>query len=182
MLKTEAVERYGRALFDIAVEENQLDQFIEELVGVKELLETSAELEKFLYHPRIQESDKKEVMDKLLASKVSPFILNFIKITIDKDREPLIKDIIDYFQDLARAAKNILQVQVETAFPLTSEDHAALTAKLSKLTGKVIELMVEVKPALIGGMRIRIGDRIIDGTIKRHLERIKENLVTTQVS
>lgn len=182
MLKTGAVERYARALFEVAVEENQLDRFIEELNAIKEILHANPELGKFLHDPRIQDTAKKDLIGRLLGTQVSPLIVNFVNITIDKDRATLLPAIIDYFQDLARNAKNIIKVRVETAFALDNVRRGKLIDRLEELTGKNIELEEHVIPALIGGMLIRIGDTIIDGTMKHHLERIRENLAQVQVS
>lgn len=182
MMKDGAVERYARALFDLAVEEKQVDRFEQELNEIQQLLNSNADLEKLLYHPRVQENDKKDLMKKILGTQVSPLILNFIMLTIDKGRVDLLKGIITYFKHLTREAKGIVEVQVQAAFELTPENRTKLVAKLKQLTGREIDLKETVDPSLIGGMRMRIGDKVIDGSIQRHLERIKENLAQIQVS
>ncbi len=182
MIKGGAVERYGKALFELAVEESQLDRFVAELKEIYKLLENHTDLVKLLNHPRIQEGDKKDLMKRILDNQVSPLILNFIMLLIDKGRESLLKDIIKFFQRLAKEARGILEVQVLTALELTSDNQAKLSAKLQEFTGKVVDLQVTVDPTLIGGLRLRIGDQVIDGSVQRHLERIKENLAQIQVS
>lgn len=182
MIKQGAVERYARALFDLAKEEKEVDQFGQELTEIFALLQANAELEKLLYHPQVQESDKKEMMKKILQGQVKPLILNFILLLIDKGRINLLKGIIGLYHHLAQEAKGIVEVQVETAFALSPENRTNLTSKLKQMTGKEIAMKEVVNPALIGGIRVRVGDKVIDGTIERHLERIKESLAQLQVS
>ncbi len=182
MLKSSAVERYAKALFDLAVEEKQLESFGKELAGIYDILLNHPDLEKLLYHPRILEDDKKDMMKKILESVVSPLVLNFILLVIDKGRESILKEIIEHFQYLEREARNIMEVQVFTAFKLTSDNQKKLISKLGGLTNKVIELKETIDPSLIGGIKLRIGDQIIDGSIQRHMELIKENLANIQVS
>ncbi len=182
MLENSAVERYGKALFELAVEENQLGLFGKELSGIYDILVNHSDLERLLNHPRIQEDDKKDLMNKILGSEVSPLILNFIMLIIDKGRESLLKEIIKYYQYLEREARGILEVEVFTAFELTSDNQQKLNTKLSKLTGKEVELKMMIDSTLVGGIKLKIGDQIIDGSIKRHLELIKENLANIQVS
>lgn len=182
MIKQSAAERYARALFDLAKEEKAIDQFGQDLTEVFALLQANTELEKLLYHPRVQESDKKEMMTKILRGQVKPLILNFILLLIDKGRINLLKEMIELYHQMAQEAKGIVEVQVETAFTLSPENRMNLTAKLKQMTGKEIAMKEAVNPALIGGIRIRVGDKVIDGTIERHLERIKESLAQLQVS
>lgn len=182
MLTNSAVERYASALFELAQEEEELDQFDNELNEIYKILRNNPELEKVLYHPRIQASDKKIIMKKILTKEFSPLIINFMMLIIDKGREILLKEIIRYFQNLALEARGIIQIQVYTAMELTSKIETKLAEKLQKLTQKEVELKITVDPSLIGGIKLRIGDKIIDGTILQHLERMRENLAQIQVS
>jgi F-type H+-transporting ATPase subunit delta len=182
MLKSRAVERYAKALFDLAVEECQVDQFGQELTEIRTILADYPDLERLLYHPQVQGSDKKEMMSRIFAGQVSPMVLNFMLLIIDKGRIDLLKAMGEYYHQLAREAKGIIEVQVETAFELASEDRAKLAAKLKQMTGKEVEMKEMVNRTLIGGIRVRIGDKVIDGSIQRHLERMKETLAQVQVS
>ncbi|AZR73999.1 ATP synthase F1 subunit delta [Anoxybacter fermentans] len=182
MLKNAAVERYTKALFDLAVEENSLDQFNQELIEINRLLTDQPDLERLLNHPQIPDFEKRDLIKRILGSEFSPLILNFILLLIDKGRQTLLKDIIEYFQYLVKEARGIVEVQVYTAFELSSENESKLKQKLKELTGKEVELQVTVDPSLIGGIRLRIGDKVIDGSIKRHLERMREDLAQIQVS
>lgn len=182
MLKNQTAERYAQALFDLAVENKQLEGFSTELKAIVGLLEDYPDLEKIFYHPQIQENDKKQLIKRLLKSTVSPLLMNFLLLIIDKGRETLLREISLYFQYLARQARGIMEVQVYTPLELSSENEIKLIEKLGELTGKEIQLTIIEEPALIGGLKLRIGDKLIDGSIQRHLESIRENLSQIQVS
>lgn len=182
MIKNLAVKRYGKALYELAVEEDSLDLFNQELTDIAELMDQHPDLEKVINHPRIPEKKKNELVKKILGDGISPMVVHFITLLIDKDRQYFLKDIIMYFQHLVKEAKGIMEVEVTTAYELDSDEEEALKDKMKKLTGKEIELEIEVDPGQIGGMRLRIGDKVIDGTIKRHLERLKDDLSQIQVS
>lgn len=182
MLKNGAIERYARALFDLAAEEKQVDRFGQELQEIQTVFASYPDLERLLYHPQIQDSDKKDMIQQIFDGQVSPLILNFMLLLVDKGRIDLFKGMVEYYQRLEREARGILEVRVETAFELTSDDRVKLAAKLKQMTGKEVEMKEIVNRELIGGMRVRIGDQVIDGSVQRHLERMKETLAKVQVS
>lgn len=168
--------RYATALTQVAQAHGLLDKIEQELGGLAARIETDAELQKVLIHPEVTPQSKKEILTRLFAKEVSPYVLNLLKLLVDKDRFGHLQEINAAYRMLANRIRRKIPVEVVTARPLTPEDQAALAGKLSRASGWQVELDTRVDPAVLGGIRVRIGDRVIDGTVARRLELLKKQL------
>ncbi len=177
MLSGAVARRYAQALYDIAMEANLLDQFEPELKTLAEAIQNNPEIQKVLYHPQISLADKKDLLRQVFAGKLSVQIQNFADMVIDRRRQNFIVDIYKEFQLLADSARNIIEAQVKSAVVLDEVQQESLQTNLSKLTGKSIRLVAEVDPSLIGGVVVKIGDRVIDGSVAGRLAKLRETLV-----
>lgn len=176
-----AARRYAKALHAIAIENNLLDKMEEELLFLAAILNQEKDFREVFSHPHILESEKKELIKTLLEDKLSPYIINFTYFLIDKRREKELAGIVDEYVKLANKTRNIVLAEVITAIPITDEQISKVKAKLEKMTGKDVRIAAKVEPAIIGGMLIRLGDKVMDGSIKRHLERMQAGLHEIQV-
>ena len=147
--------KYGRAIYEIAAEQNSLEKTGEELHLIADTITGNAELKQLLFHPLLAKDVKKDTLNKLFADKVQPVVLQFCYVVIDKDR----------FTDFL--------AMVTSALPLTKTQVEALKAKLSEITGKKIVMKQKVDSALIGGFTVQVGDRLIDGSVARQLQTLK---------
>lgn len=177
MLKGAVAGRYAEALYEIAVEKNMVDKLEEELRAVVNLLEEEPGLKKVLFHPRITAAEKKDVLKALLEDRISPVAMNFLCLVIDRQRETYLADIVEVFVDYANKARNIADVEVTSAVELGKDERKRLVKALGKMTGKEVRVNYSVDPSLIGGVVVRIGDKVIDGSIKTRLESMKEHLL-----
>ncbi len=160
--------RYARALFQVAREQGSLDAVASDLQLISKFLEDPA-LKDLLEHQRISSRRKKEIVRALWEKLVSRTVMAFIELLVDKHRERYLGGIAQIFADLLRAERNIAVAEVKTAFPFDPEAEARVRQVLEKHFGKQIELKVSVHPELIGGMVVKVGDRIIDGSVTRRL-------------
>lgn len=169
-------KRYGQALFDLASEKNMLDQLEKELTQVLEVLEASHELKKIVEHQLISPETKQEIFRKVYAKTVSPITMNFLLLILHKKREMALKQIVSQFINLANEARGIVKAQVASASQLSSQQLEELRKSLAKITGKNILLEVMIDEKLIGGLVVKIGDRIIDGSIATKLKMLEKHL------
>lgn len=174
MVNGALARRYARALFEIA-RETSLDQIDRELKELTEL-EKQEEVQKVLYHPHISLTEKKALMDKLLAGQLSDVMRHFLYLLIDRRRQDLLPLIGREFGRLADEARQIIEAKVASAVTLTPNQIERLKAELSRKTGKTVRLVTEVRPELVGGVLVQVGDRLMDGTIKHALERMRQEL------
>jgi len=180
MLSHAVARRYARALFELAQEKGLLEQTQRELELVVHMYESNSYLRGFMNDVMIAPSRKREVLKNTLEGKVSPLMLNFLYVVVQKRREPYLPSIYRAFQDLANEALGVVEVEVRSAVPLAEETARNLEARLTAKLGKRVKLSTQVAPELIGGLAVRVGDTLMDGSVRTRLRRMHERLISTQ--
>ncbi|MHB1610501.1 MAG: ATP synthase F1 subunit delta [Sulfobacillus sp.] len=177
MMMTERVARpYARALFELAQAASNQAQIAHDLRHVLETIEKSPDLKLFLWHPQVSHQAKAEVIGRVFTSEVSTLIIHFLLVVAAKGREIALPRIYEEYQKLWDAAKGRLHAHVQSAVALTDSEEAEMSRVLSAVTGKTVELAVAVTPSLLGGVVVRIGDRVMDGSLARRLSVLGERL------
>ncbi|RKD21977.1 ATP synthase F1 subcomplex delta subunit [Caminicella sporogenes DSM 14501] len=167
---------YSEALFEVALEENKIDLFLEELKFIVDTFKMYPEFYSLFKSPLLKVDEKKKVVSEVFGDKLSQEMNNFLKIILDKKRAYYIEQIKNEYEKMVNEYKGIIKAVAVTAIPLTEEEKNNLEEKLSELTGKSIKLTNEIDKNVIGGVLVKLGDKVIDGTIKGRLEELKENL------
>ena len=180
MLANKLALKYAQAVYEIASEKAMLDVVEKQLKMVEATIAQHADLATLMYHPMVPAPAKKETITRVFAGELDTFVQNFLLLLIDKRREPALPAIISEYVRLANEARNIAEAEVFTAKELSAEQLEALAAKLSKVTGKNIVLKTTLDQALIGGVVVKIGDKLIDGSVERQLKALKAALLTNQ--
>ncbi|MEK9502843.1 ATP synthase F1 subunit delta [Gemmatimonadota bacterium DH-20] len=173
---------YAEALFDLARRHEGLEAFGEGIAMVASLVDDDPRLRQFLETPRIDAEAKKSALRKALGGRVPPMLVNFLLVVIDKRRQRLIGTIATEFAALVDEHENRAHVEVTVAQPLNDATSAALTERLSRLLGKTAVPHVRVDPSIIGGVVVRAGDTIYDGSLRRRLSRMRRQLMTASLS
>jgi F-type H+-transporting ATPase subunit delta len=168
---------YARALFEMANAEGVADRVQEELFRLRELLKTNPALLEFLKDPNVKREGKRAALAELFGGKVHPIVLNTILTLSDQDRAGRLLHIIEEFETVASSARQKVAGEVTTAIKLDDATLARLAAELSRLTGKNVQLFQKVDPTILGGAVIKVGEQIIDASLRRKLDQIKEMLV-----
>ena len=182
MLNKSVARRYAEAFFSIAQDHDKIDEYQQELELIAKSIEEIENLKDYLGHLIIPAKEKKELISKIFADQVSQVTLNFLLMIIDKRREVYIGSIVDEYSELADISRNIAKADLITAQEVPADEVEALAEKLSSSTGKTVYLKQTIDPTLIGGVKIRIGDQILDGTVAKKLEMLKSQLIQTKIS
>ena len=173
---------YGEALFELAVEEEKTDAMLEEIDGIKNVFLENPEYIKFLNHPRISAEEKIKTTETIFAGRIDKQLVGFLSIIITKGRCESLMEILDYFLDRIKEFKGIGVAYVTTPFELPKEKKEAICKKLLATTSfKEMEMHYAINPALLGGMQIRIGDRVVDSSIQTKLNQLQRDLLKVQV-
>ena len=173
---------YGDALFAIAMEESRLDELFEAAKVVKEVWDSNEEFRNVLNHPEIVKESKLKMLEEVFANRVPKEIVGLLVLLVSKGRANEISTVFEYFIGLVKEEKKIAKVDVTTAVALSDEQKEQLVAKLEETTKyESFEMNYQVDEALIGGMVIRIGDRVVDSSIKTKLYEMSRELRNIQV-
>lgn len=170
-------KRYSSALMKLASSDAELNGIYENLVLVYETIDSSVEMKEFISHPSIAKSDKKEVLAEIFGNKISKDVLNFLYILLDRNRIFALGAVINSLRDLMNKKYNILVIRAISAVELSDEMKAKLKSKLETIYQKQINLDTKVDENLIAGMVLKIGDKIIDGSVKTRLDSMKRALI-----
>lgn len=171
-------KRYAKALIQIGQEEGQYEQYGQELKAFWEVLRASIELQDVMENP-IYDKDQKKALFQALNSNLnlSPTVINFILLLIDKRRVGYFGEIVRCYEKLADEVAGRIRARVISAVALPEASTRVIQERLASLTGKEVIVSVQQDPALIGGVVTQIGDVIYDGSIRTQLETIKETLM-----
>jgi F-type H+-transporting ATPase subunit delta len=176
MAELAVVRRYARALFDSAHRAGTVDQIEADLKAVDQVLRTSPRLSRVLRAPTIPTDQKKELLQRLFGSRVSPLAARFLSLVVERRRETILNEVFVEFSRLANEARNILAVQVTAATPLTDQERDALATALTQRTGKTVTLELKIDPQILGGLMLRMGDTVIDGSVRSRLNQLRDRL------
>ncbi len=180
MLENAVARRYAQAFFAIA-QENDMDKLEEELKYVVDALDSNPEFKMVMDHQLVSPEDKKELVNSIFSKEISEITVNFLNVVIEKYRAAYIKDIYTEFVNYVNQTKNIADAYIKSAQPLNEEDMNLVKENLGKATGKNIRLFNDVDPNLVGGVVVRIGDKVMDGSVTRRLDVLKEQLMQISV-
>lgn len=168
---------YGDALFNLAVEENNLDSILEEVAGLKQVLQENKELLQLLTHPEVLKEDKLNMVRNIFQGRVSDAVLGTLSIVVKNDRSSDLPEICDYVIRRIKEYKKIGIAYVTSAVELSEKQKANIVSRLMATTEyKSIEMNYTVDASIIGGLIIRIQDRVVDSSIRRQLERMSVSL------
>ena len=168
--------RYAKALLLIGNEDGLTEKYREELGAVAKLLDRETELIQTICNPLFDFGQRKNVLQAVLEKLGMSKVMNaFLLLLFDKGRFGFLGSINEFYQKLADEIKGVAHASLISAVALSSEASEKIRSSLSKLTGKEIILDIEQDPSLIGGIVTKIGDLVLDGSIKTQLLNMKES-------
>ena len=173
---------YGEALFELAVEEGREEELMNEVILLRELLSENPDFGKLMNHPKVLKEDKLEVLEAVFKGRISEELVGFLHLIVSKDRYGEIDAILDYFIDEVKQVKGIGVAYVATALDLSEAKKKEVEQKLLSTTSFIrMEMHYQVDESLIGGMVIRIGDRVVDSSIRSKLSGLERELLKVQL-
>jgi F-type H+-transporting ATPase subunit delta len=167
--------RYASALYTLASEQRQTGEIASALKIVSDMIAESADLRRLLRSPVFSVEEQTKAFDAILEKAgVSGIAANFVRLVASKRRLFALTDMIKGYNQLYDAARGLTRAEVTSAAPLTDEQVAALKEQLrGKAAGQDVEVSVKVDPALIGGLVVKLGSRMVDGSLRTKLNAIR---------
>ena len=170
---------YAEALLALARKDDEIEEYGEMLNAIATAMRDDQTLRTFLESPKLAASHKIEILEKALGSRVPRLFLRYIETVIQKRRQMLIPEIASEYQALLDQAENRLHANVTVAREPGDPEREALARQLSRLFGKRVVPHITTNPAILGGLIVKVGDTVMDGSVRRRLSVLKQRMLST---
>ena len=172
-----AARRYAEAAFQVAMRDGTVETWRAELDAAGEIA-ADDQVGRMLANPAVPLETRTEMAESIFGTIVGRGLLNLIGLMLRRGRIEQLAQVAAEFRRLDNARQGITLATATSAAPLSPDEIRDLTARMEQLTGGRVELDVKVDPSLLGGLVVRIGDRLIDGSVRGRLERLRNQLVS----
>jgi F-type H+-transporting ATPase subunit delta len=166
---------YGRSLFEVASEQDKLDLLREQLGQFADALDQSNELRVFFFSPYFSSSEKQQALDGLLEG-ADEQLVNFLKLLIENHRMPVIFRVRREYERLWEQENKLLAVEITSAIALDSATTDSLGERIGERAGRKVKLTARVNPDILGGIVLRVGNSILDASIRNRLEQLRRQV------
>jgi ATP synthase F1 delta subunit len=166
---------YARSLFEVAQEQNKLDPIRDQLGEFADALDSTRELQVFFFSPYFSTAEKVEGLDRTV-SDADPVVVNFLKLLIENHRMPVIFRVRREFDQLWQEENKLLPVQVTSAVELDPSTVSQIGDRIAEQTGRKVDLSATVDPDVLGGLVVRVGNSILDASIRNRLEQLRKQV------
>ena len=176
MIDRTLAKRYAAALLRVTDAEGSTEEVEALLLALRDVWRVQRGFRNMMVSPKVPRAVKKALFRKALAGQAKESLLQFLDLLVAKNRAEILPEVADVFDRLADASHGVVRVKVRSWKPLSAAQSATLSEKLVKITGKKIQIEAETDPALKGGVQLRIGDSVVDGTVAHRLRALGERL------
>jgi len=171
----EIAQVYARSLFEVASEQDKVDDVREQIGQFADALEDDRSLTTFFFSPYFSTEEKKEGLHKAIDG-AEPIFLNFLELLLEKHRMPVIHRVRRDYDELWREENKLLSVQVTSAVELDKDIVKDLGDRIAEQTDRKIDLTTTVEPDILGGIVLRVGNSILDASIRNRLEQLRRQV------
>jgi len=178
---SKAAQVYAQGLYSLAQEENLTKTILEEMTVLRQSFSQEPMFLRLLSAPNVAMAQRIGIIDDSFRGKVHPYVLNFLKLLTEKGYIRKFPECCEAYRRQYNQDNDILPVWAVTAVPLRQEQSQKLCEKLTKLTGKTVELNNRIDPEVLGGVRLDYDGKRIDGTVKNRLDSVRELLHNTVI-
>jgi F-type H+-transporting ATPase subunit delta len=166
---------YARALFEVARQHGKLDEIREQLAQFADALNEHRELAVFFFSPYFSQKEKQEALGRVLEG-ADPIFMNFLNLLIEKHRMPVIFRIRDAYERMWEEENRTLPVEITSAIELDQGTVEKIAKQIGERTGRKVKLATRVDPEILGGLVVRVGNAILDASIRNRLEQLRRQV------
>jgi F-type H+-transporting ATPase subunit delta len=175
MARTVSAKRHAQAVFQIALEKEEIEKWQADLETIAESLR-NPELVALLENPKLHFSEKEQILQNILTG-VSPIAMNLVYFLVAKNRLRTLQDLVVEYRHLVNAYYGRETAEVVTAIPISSKEKERIEKRLAAITGKEVVLVAQVNPDIMGGLVAKVGDKLIDGSVHTRLQDLRSGLI-----
>lgn len=181
MKDTHVAKRYARALFNVSLKRESIDIIASEIYQLKSFCDKDKRFVSFLSAPQVLTEHKIAMVKTLFTTRLSPSLLSFLLILIEKSRVDHLSEIALEFEKLLEKHKGLIKAKVFTAIHLDDDYKNRLREKIESLTGKQVEIIHKLKKEIMGGIIVQLNYNVIDRSVRRQLDTLKHDLLALKV-
>lgn len=178
---SEAAKEYGRALADLAAEENLEEQLLAETRAVRALLRENPGYPRLLASPDVPKPERLALLDEAFGGRIHRYLLHFLKMITERGYAAQTAELLAEYERLYCERRGIVTASVQSAVPLSEDQLRRLRDKLCAVTGKNVELSCTVDPALIGGIRLTVNNTLFEGSVRAKLDQMRASLAALTI-
>ena len=171
---------YASAMLQVGSALGKASAFGEQLTVVAHAISDDPQMRVFIESPKISRENKKAVLSSALTGKVAEQVLNLLKLLIDRGRQFLVQDIADTYTELEDVAAGRVKATITSAVEMPAEQRDSLVASIQTKTGREVVATEVVDPELLAGLTIQVGDLVVDGSLRSHLHRVRQEVLQTR--
>jgi F-type H+-transporting ATPase subunit delta len=171
----EIAQVYARSLFEVASDQDRVDEIREQLGQFTDAMQEDRDLQVFFFSPYFSTQEKEDALDKAISGADEIFV-NFLKLLIENHRMPVLFRVRRNYEALWEEANKLLPVSVTSAIELDKKTVRELGDRIAEQTGRKVELNAHVDPDILGGIVVRVGDSILDASVRNRLEQLRKNV------
>lgn len=173
---TAVARRYAEALFAAARDAGRIEAIEADLATLDDMTRQAPRVLEVIANPLVPDDRKHQILDRLFAESVDPITLRLLHLVVQKRRSEVLPHLRPLFTEMANEFRGVVPASVQSAVPLTPDEERDLAARLAAMTGKQVVLRTEVRPELIGGVLVHVGDTVLDGTVAGYLRQLRRRL------
>lgn len=178
MIKLSSAKRYAKTIFELGQEKGLLEKFSNDFANLKQVIESVDDFVTFLANPTYDYAVREQLFTEVAKKiELNEFVVNLIKLLMEGNKIKLLPYVCKFFQDLDDFYAGRVRGLIKSAVGLSSDDINAIKIAVEKALNKKVELVSEIDKEVIGGVLIKVGDVVYDGTVKKQLEILKDNLI-----
>lgn len=178
MSQSITARRYAEALFQIGSEKKVLDKYVKQLGVVRQVFTDNEQLYTFLKHPRVNQGKKKQLLTEVFQDLTAD-VIHTVILLVERGHAEVTPSVIDHFLKMVNDAKGIAEAKVYSVRELSNAERKALKLSIAKRFNKTaVQMENIVDPSILGGIRIQVGNTVLDGSVARKLKRLEQNIVT----
>jgi F-type H+-transporting ATPase subunit delta len=177
MLNLSKIRYYAKALFEVGKEEGKDNQIIDDLVLVNVIFQSEKELKDYILNPEIKLEEKKIRLKDIFGEKIQEYTYNFVFELVEREEFELLSLIIERLKVLVYQEGGIVEAEITSAVELNDSAKSDILKKIEKKTGKSVKLITKIDSNLLGGMKVKIGDEMVDLSVRGRLEGLRNSII-----
>ena len=171
------IKKYTQALFKVAVKENDIIQISDRLHSVRSILKSVPELNQLLITRRVKVQDKMNILKNILSDKISDIEMDLMVLLMENGHMMLFGEVIKRFDYLQDKDTEVIKVQITSSSRLSDDEVQRISLNIENKIQKKVDVTMETDTSIVGGIKLRVGNSLIDGSVSNHLQKIRDTLI-----